>query len=411
MELIRNKKLETENENMLIFIIQNGEECLVLIYNKIEKEYKAIIELDNYYIKELIQNNFHKYEESDFINIEYLKKYSINGIVQVSSKKLKQSNNTRRMSTEEYIKFIGYKYLHPNKHYTDEKIKEILNKYIYPGTEKDVYIPTDSDDAHLLRTLGNRYDKGIKELITRLGFKYHIRDAYLRVLKTLDYFANDNKEIWLPATGTFYYILCNQAHKKEILLNDYIRKLGFTRIENIRQIENEKERAQKIDIYYDSLKVERAENNFKLEPESIEFIEKVEVGLEGVERINEKEAIIKQRLTQGLFREKLLKRECKCKICDIKNENFLIASHIKPWIESDNHEKIDVNNGFLFCPNHDKLFDKGYISFNNNGNIIISKILTEDDIEQFNLSKEIKIKIGDEVKKYLEYHREECLKK
>lgn len=408
LELIKTKKFEIKNEKICFFIIQNMKECLILIYNKINKQYKAIMDKNNYYIQELIKNNFHKYDENDFLNIEYLKNNNSNGIVQVSLDSLNKSYNLRKMPVEKYIEFLGYKYMHPNKYYTDERIKIILNKYIYPGTEKDIYIPTDSEDAQLLRMLGNRYDNGIEELITRLGYNYHKRDSYLRSLKTLEHFSNNQQEIWLPSKGTFYLRLCSHACEKEILLEEYIKKIGFIRIENKNQVESEKERAKKIDEYYESLKIQRTTVSYQLDQESLEFIEKIESGLENIERINEREALIKQRLTQGLFREKLLKRECKCKICGIKDEVFLIASHIKPWTESDNREKIDVNNGFLFCPNHDKLFDKGYISFESTGKIKISKRFTDDDIKKFNLSQEIKIEVSDEVKKYLEYHRGEC---
>jgi predicted restriction endonuclease len=47
----------------------------------------------------------------------------------------------------------------------------------------------------------------------------------------------------------------------------------------------------------------------------------------------------------------------------VMKEHFLIASHVKPWSESNHQERLDVNNGLLHCPNHDDLFDKGYISF------------------------------------------------
>ena len=30
----------------------------------------------------------------------------------------------------------------------------------------------------------------------------------------------------------------------------------------------------------------------------------------------------------------------------------------------DNNEQFDVNNGFIFTPTYDRLFDKGFISFN-----------------------------------------------
>ncbi len=91
----------------------------------------------------------------------------------------------------------------------------------------------------------------------------------------------------------------------------------------------------------------------------------------------EKEQVIKSRIGQSVFKKALLIREKKCGLCGITDERFLVASHIKPWSESNNQERLDVNNGFLLCPNHDALFDKGYISFNNDGRILISENLDE----------------------------------
>src|SRR5690606_7134323 len=44
----------------------------------------------------------------------------------------------------------------------------------------------------------------------------------------------------------------------------------------------------------------------------------------------EKEQVIKSRIGHSTFKEKLLRRECKCAICGVTNKSFLIASHIKP---------------------------------------------------------------------------------
>ncbi|MCI6152936.1 MAG: HNH endonuclease [Fusobacterium perfoetens] len=101
----------------------------------------------------------------------------------------------------------------------------------------------------------------------------------------------------------------------------------------------------------------------------------------------------------------------KCKICGLSNIELLVASHIKPWSKSIDEEKLDCNNGFLLCPNHDALFDGGFISFDDEGNILISKRLTEEDLKLLHLDKNIKIDISEKNKKYLEYHREFVFKR
>jgi putative restriction endonuclease len=120
----------------------------------------------------------------------------------------------------------------------------------------------------------------------------------------------------------------------------------------------------------------------------------------------EKELIIKARLGQSTFKKALLKKEIKCKICGVSDSRFLIASHIKRWSVSNNEERLDANNGFLFCPNHDSLFDKGYISFDENGQIMISPSIDEITKVFMNISDSNKIDLTDQQLVYIKWHRE-----
>lgn len=121
----------------------------------------------------------------------------------------------------------------------------------------------------------------------------------------------------------------------------------------------------------------------------------------------EREAIVKVRVNQGIFREELIKRYGKCVLCGIKKKELLIASHIKPWKDSEPEEKVDVDNGFLFCPNHDKLFDNGLISFDDRGKIIISESLDEENRVYANVRQGMTIKLTEGNRKYLSFHRNE----
>lgn len=122
----------------------------------------------------------------------------------------------------------------------------------------------------------------------------------------------------------------------------------------------------------------------------------------------EKESIILSRIGQGKFREELIELWKGCAISKFEDTRFLIASHIKPWKKSTNHEKIDKYNGLLLLPTYDRLFDLGYISFDDNGKIIISKLL--NNFDKLNIDNNIIIDIKNNNKKYLKYHREERLK-
>ena len=125
----------------------------------------------------------------------------------------------------------------------------------------------------------------------------------------------------------------------------------------------------------------------------------------------ERETFIKARVNQSVFRERLLNKYDSCCLCKVSNPKFLIASHIKPWADSENNEKLDADNGFLLCPNHDALFDSGYISFDKNGAIMISEELGQVDAIFMNVDKNMKISLSSKNKKYLEYHRNNIFKK
>ena len=109
-------------------------------------------------------------------------------------------------------------------------------------------------------------------------------------------------------------------------------------------------------------------------------LEKMEANLAHSEG-RERESLVKVRLNQDQFRQGLLQKfNGKCCLCGVTNEKLLIASHIKPWSRCEPSEKLDLENGLLLCPNHDKLFDLGYISFQEDGQITISDKLDETNM-------------------------------
>lgn len=88
------------------------------------------------------------------------------------------------------------------------------------------------------------------------------------------------------------------------------------------------------------------------------------------------------------------------------NPSLLIASQIKPWASSIAEEKLDSENGFLLCLNHDALFDGGFISFDDSGQIIISDRLSTMDCTFTNVNPCMKISLSDKNREYLKFHRE-----
>ena len=120
----------------------------------------------------------------------------------------------------------------------------------------------------------------------------------------------------------------------------------------------------------------------------------------------EKQQLTKARVGQGAFRESLIAMWGKCCVTGCNYVSILRASHIKPWRDSTNAERLDKFNGLLLSPNLDALFDKGLISFADGGDILISKILSADVRKALGVSSNVKVCLKSEHAKYMQWHRE-----
>ena len=120
----------------------------------------------------------------------------------------------------------------------------------------------------------------------------------------------------------------------------------------------------------------------------------------------EKQQLIRARVGQGDFRINVQKIESKCRITGLDDSSLLIASHIKPWRFSSDIERLDGHNGFLLSPHIDKLFDKGLISFSDEGTILFDKNKLFDILKIWSINSEISVgPFTTKQKEYLEYHR------
>ncbi len=123
--------------------------------------------------------------------------------------------------------------------------------------------------------------------------------------------------------------------------------------------------------------------------------------------VTEREAVILSRRGQGIFRNELIKYWDGCAISRCSLTDMLVASHIKPWKDSTNDERLDVYNGLLLLPNYDKLFDLGYMTFTSEGKVIYSKLLSKDDKSLLGLVDNLSLcHIEEAHKKYIKYHHE-----
>lgn len=121
----------------------------------------------------------------------------------------------------------------------------------------------------------------------------------------------------------------------------------------------------------------------------------------------EKEAIIKSRRGQGVYRTNVLNLWKTCSVTGFSKNNILIASHIKPWKFSSNEERLSPYNSLLLIPTIDKLFDKGFVGFSERGKIMLSSRIESSDWKKVGLNKSTKLRdVPSEVKPFLGYHSE-----
>jgi hypothetical protein len=144
--------------------------------------------------------------------------------------------------------------------------------------------------------------------------------------------------------------------------------------------------------------------------------ELAQVEIESSKAIDETEklSLIKSRRGQGLFRQSVASVEPCCRITRVSNPTYLVASHIKPWSRCTNEERLDGENGLMLAPSIDHLFDGGFISFDDDGSLLISPVADTDAMRQMGLPLDGEINVGvftDKQRHYLEYHRNEVFKK
>ncbi|MBT0671777.1 HNH endonuclease [Novosphingobium profundi] len=108
--------------------------------------------------------------------------------------------------------------------------------------------------------------------------------------------------------------------------------------------------------------------------------EKAQEAVQGRTDIGEtrKLQLVQARRGQGVFKANVRLNEKCCRLTGVSDPHFLIASHIKPWRDCSDQEKLDGCNGLLLSPHVDRLFDRGLISFDNDGTVLKSPLLPAD---------------------------------
>ena len=126
----------------------------------------------------------------------------------------------------------------------------------------------------------------------------------------------------------------------------------------------------------------------------------------------DREAIIRARRGQGLFKQRVMQIETRCRVTGVENRVHLLASHCKPWRDSSNEERLDGENGLLLTPSIDHLFDRGFIGFEDSGDLIISPIAHTPSLQRMGIETRGVVNVGaftEGQRNYLAFHRDAVL--
>ncbi|WP_044891136.1 HNH endonuclease [Myxococcus hansupus] len=140
-----------------------------------------------------------------------------------------------------------------------------------------------------------------------------------------------------------------------------------------------------------------------------ELLHTFEKQVAALPKTTEAERLVVQRVGQSLFRDGLLNLwEGCCAVTGLAVHSLLRASHIKPWADCESDaERLDVYNGFLLAPHLDAAFDRGFITVQDDGAIIVSAALDERARVILGLEHPLGVHgLADGHRSYLPWHRQ-----
>lgn len=124
----------------------------------------------------------------------------------------------------------------------------------------------------------------------------------------------------------------------------------------------------------------------------------------------QRQALVLARRGQGLFKRNVQMIESRCRVTGVSRPEHLVASHCKPWRDCETYdERVTGENGLLLTPSIDHLFDRGLISFENSGDLLISPVAHRSSLKRMGVPTERGTNVGSfsqGQRVFLGYHRE-----
>lgn len=174
-----------------------------------------------------------------------------------------------------------------------------------------------------------------------------------------------------------------------------------------------KEATSVADVGHQIGKIERDSPAPERDIEEWERRVEVAISTDTAIRETERTALVQARRSQGLFRDNVRAVEHACRITRVERMEHLIASQVQRWRDSSNEQRLDGENGLLLTPTVDHLFDKGFISFEDSGHLIVSPVADQRSLKRMGIETESSVNVGafsQGQRRYLDFHRENVLR-
>jgi hypothetical protein len=123
----------------------------------------------------------------------------------------------------------------------------------------------------------------------------------------------------------------------------------------------------------------------------------------------DRDALVIARRGQGLFRQRVQAIEYHCRVTGVDQPEHLRASHSKPWRDSNDEERLNGENGLLLTPSIDHLFDRGFISFEDDGHLLVSPVAHVPSLRRMGVVATENVNVGafsSGQSRFLEFHRD-----
>ena len=125
------------------------------------------------------------------------------------------------------------------------------------------------------------------------------------------------------------------------------------------------------------------------------------------------ERIVRTRVGQQKFKKGVMMQcDGTCAFTLVRDEGLLIAGHIRPWSKSDDIQKLDPQNGLVFTPTYDRLFNNGLITFTDSRALMISPLVSRETATRLHIAPNMEVDIpllgasNAKRREYMDFHRE-----